>query len=392
MAISQPAGSVGTRSVGIVRPQRLHINTPVQLACGRSLPQLDIVYESYGALNAQKNNAVLICHALSGDHHAAGKHSVDDKKTGWWDHYIGPGKPIDTDKFFVVAMNNVGGCSGTTGPTSINPETGKAWGADFPPVRVRDWVATQKLLMDHLGITEWAAVVGGSLGGMQAMRWCVDFPDKLRHCVVLASSLKLTAQNLAFNEVARKAITSDPEWCHGDYLAQGKFPRDGLAIARMVGHITYLSDDAMGEKFGRDLRSGSFDTGTDEPVEFQVQSYLRHQGESFSTGFDANTYVLMTKALDYFDLARQFGDDAAKAFAATQSEFFVVSFDSDWRFSPERSREIVNALVRAKKKVIYTEIEAHHGHDAFLIPIERYQEVFSAYMQRVFNTLTERAS
>jgi homoserine O-acetyltransferase len=376
-----------TNSVGIVKPQLLRIDRPVMLACGRALPQLDIVYETYGTLNAKKNNAVLICHALSGDHHAAGKHSADDKKTGWWDYYIGPGKPIDTNNFFVVSMNNVGGCSGSTGPASINPETGKPWGADFPLVRVRDWVTTQKLLMDHLSISQWAAVVGGSLGGMQAMRWCIDFPDQLRHCVVLASALKLTAQNLAFNEVARKAITSDPEWCDGDYLAQGKFPRNGLAIARMVGHITYLSDNAMGEKFGRDLRSGTFDTGTDEPVEFQVQSYLRHQGESFSTGFDANTYVLMTKALDYFDLARQFDDDAAKAFAATQCEFFVVSFDSDWRFSPERSQEIVNALVRAKKKVTYTEIEAHHGHDAFLIPIERYQEVFAAYMQGVFKAV-----
>jgi len=376
-------------SVGIVKPETLRIQTPIMLACGRALPQLDIVYETYGKLNAKKNNAVLICHALSGDHHAAGLHSADDKKAGWWDTYIGPGKPIDTNKFFVVSMNNIGGCSGSTGPASINPETNKPWGSDFPLVRVRDWVTTQNLLMEYLSIAQWAAVIGGSLGGMQAMRWCVDFPDKLRHCIVLASALKLTAQNIAFNEVARKAITSDPAWCNGDYLAQGKFPKDGLAIARMVGHITYLSDNAMGEKFGRDLRSGTFDTGTDEPVEFQIQSYLRHQGESFSTGFDANTYVLMTKALDYFDLARQFSDDTAKAFAKTQSEFLVISFDSDWRFSPERSREIVNALVRAKKKVTYAEIEAQHGHDAFLIPIERYQEVFSAYMQKVFNSTME---
>jgi homoserine O-acetyltransferase len=370
-------------SVGIVIPRALGINSPVRLACGRDLPRLDIVYETYGQLNSRKTNAVLICHALSGDHHAAGYHHLDDTKAGWWDYYIGPGKPIDTNKFFVVAMNNIGGCAGSTGPTSINPETGRPWGADFPLLRVRDWVATQKLLMDHLEINCWAAVVGGSLGGMQAMRWCVDFPDRLRHCVVLASALKLTAQNIAFNEVARRAITSDPDWCDGHYLAQGKVPRNGLAIARMIGHITYLSDDAMGEKFGRELRSGSFDVGTDSPVEFQIQSYLRHQGESFSTGFDANTYVLMTKALDYFDLAREFDHDAAKAFAATQSHFFVTSFTSDWRFSTARSQEIVNALIRAKKKVCYAEIEAHHGHDAFLIPIPRYQEVFRAYMQGI---------
>lgn len=370
-------------SVGIVTPQQLHRSSPVVLASGRVLPGLSIVYETYGSLNAQRNNAVLICHALSGDHHAAGLHDANDRKPGWWDAYIGPGKPIDTRKFFVVCMNNIGGCNGSTGPVSINPETGKPWGADFPMVRVRDWVATQKILMDHLSIDCWAAVVGGSLGGMQAMRWCIDYPDRLRHCVVLASALKLTAQNIAFNEVARRAITTDPEWCGGHYLAQGKFPRNGLAIARMVGHITYLSDNAMGEKFGRDLRSGSFDVGTDEPVEFQIQSYLRHQGESFSTGFDANTYVLMTKALDYFDLAREFNDDPAKAFAASRCGFLVASFTSDWRFSTERSREIVNALVRARKQVTYAEIEAHHGHDAFLIPIPRYQEVFSAYMQEI---------
>lgn len=370
-------------SVGIVSPNTLRINAPVRLACGRDLPGLEIVYETYGQLNAAKTNAVLICHALSGDHHAAGYHHPEDKKAGWWDYYIGPGKPIDTNKFFVVAMNNIGGCAGSTGPASINPGTGKPWGADFPLLRVRDWVATQKLLMDHLGLSCWAAVVGGSLGGMQAMRWCVDFPDRLRHCVVSASALKLTAQNIAFNEVARRAITTDPDWCDGHYLVQGKVPSNGLAIARMIGHITYLSDDAMGEKFGRELRSGSFDVGTDTPVEFQIQSYLRHQGESFSTGFDANTYVLMTKALDYFDLAREFDDDAAKAFTNTQSSFFVTSFTSDWRFSTMRSQEIVNALIRAKKKVCYAEIEAHHGHDAFLIPIPRYQEVFHAYMQGI---------
>jgi len=370
-------------SVGIVTPQHITLPEPVALACGRDLQNVELVYETYGELNEAKSNGVLICHALSGDHHAAGYHSKEDKKAGWWDYYIGPGKPIDTNKFFVVCMNNIGGCGGSTGPVSINPETGKPWGADFPLVRVRDWVATQKDLMDVLGIQQWAAVVGGSLGGMQAMRWCVDFPDLLRHCIVSASAMKLTAQNIAFNEIARQAITSDPDWCDGHYLVEGKSPKEGLGIARMVGHVTYLSGDAMGEKFGRDLRSGSFETGIDTPVEFQVQSYLRYQGESFSGSFDANTYVLMTKALDYFDLAREFNNDPSKAFEKTNSQFFVTSFSTDWRFSPERSREIVRALVRANKQVSYAEIEANQGHDAFLIPIPRYQQVFAAYMQEI---------
>lgn len=370
-------------SVGIVTPQQLILSDSVSLACGRVLTNVELVYETYGELNSAASNAVLICHALSGDHHAAGFHSHGDEKPGWWDNYIGPGKPIDTNRFFVVCMNNIGGCGGSTGPASINPETEQPWGSDFPLLRVRDWVITQKKLMDALHIPQWAAVVGGSLGGMQAMRWCVDYPDLLRHCVVSASAMKLTAQNIAFNEIARQAITSDPEWCDGHYLQAGKYPKSGLGIARMVGHVTYLSGDAMGEKFGRDLRSGSFDTGMDTPVEFQVQSYLRYQGESFSSTFDANTYVLMTKALDYFDLAREFNNDASLAFEKTQCQFFISSFSSDWRFSPERSREIVQALVRANKKVSYAEVEASQGHDAFLIPIPRYQQVFAAYMQEI---------
>ena len=370
-------------SVGIVTPQAVDLAEPVTLASGRVLGQVHMVYETYGELNAGASNAVLICHALSGDHHAAGYHSMEDRKPGWWDNYIGPGKPIDTRRFFVVCANNIGGCGGSTGPMSTNPETGKPWGADFPMVRVRDWVNTQQALMQHLGIEQWAAVIGGSLGGMQAMRWCVDHPEKLRHCVVSASAMKLTAQNLAFNEIARQAITSDPNFCNGKYMEQGTAPVSGLAIARMIGHVTYLSGDAMGEKFGRDLRSGTFDTGTDEPVEFQVQSYLRYQGENFSGSFDANTYILMTKALDYFDLGREYDDDPSKAFEKTDSGFFVTSFTSDWRFSIERSREIVRALLKAKKNVSYVEVEANHGHDAFLIPIPRYQQAFRTYMQGV---------
>lgn len=370
-------------SVGIVVPQQVDFPQPVALSSGRTLDNVRLVYETYGTLNASRSNAVLICHALSGHHHAAGYHSEDDDKPGWWDYYIGPGKPIDTDRFFVVSLNNIGGCHGSTGPVTVNPETGKPWGPDFPKLRVRDWVKTQAMLMDVLGIGVWAAVVGGSLGGMQAMRWCVDYPERLRHCVVIASAIKLSAQNIAFNEISRQAITSDPDFFAGRYLEHGTAPRKGLSIARMVGHVTYLSGDAMGQKFGRDLRSGSFETGAEEAIEFQVGSYLRYQGESFSDRFDANTYLLMTQALDFFDLAREFNDNPAEAFAKTSSRFLIVSFTTDWRFPPERSREIANALIRAGKSVSYAEIESEYGHDAFLIPIERYQNVFGAYMRSI---------
>lgn len=373
----------GPGSVGLVIPQRFQYQAPFTLASGRQLPGFELVYETYGQLNADASNAVLICHALSGTHHAAGYHSADDRKPGWWDHYIGPGKPIDTNRFFVVALNNLGGCAGSTGPTSINPDTGKPWGPDFPMLRVRDWVNSQKLLATHLGIQVWAAVVGGSLGGMQAMRWALEYPDQVRHCVVIASAMKLTAQNIAFNETARHAITSDPEFHDGDYLAQQTSPKQGLATARMIGHITYLSGDGLGEKFGRELRSGSFARGQDSLVEFQVQSYLRYQGDVFSDKFDANTYLLMTRALDYFDLAREYGDDPVAAFKTAQARFLVVSFSTDWRFSPERSREIALALMNANRSVCYAEIESNFGHDAFLLPSERYETVFRNFMNTI---------
>lgn len=370
-------------SVGLVTPQTYHFSEPLHLACGKILAGYDLVYETYGQLNSAKSNAILICHALSGHHHAAGYHSMDDKRPGWWDAYIGPGKPIDTNKFFVVALNNLGGCHGSTGPRSINPETGKAWGAEFPMIRVRDWVHSQARLADVLGIPAWAAIIGGSLGGMQVMRWAIEYPERVRHAVVIASALKLSAQNIAFNEAARKAITSDPNFHDGNYLEHNTLPKQGLAVARMIGHITYLSDFAMGEKFGRDLRKGSFDLGTAEPVEFQIESYLRYQGDSFAESFDANSYIRITKALDYFDLAREFGDDPVVAFAKAQAKFLVVSFSTDWRFAPERSREIVNALVGANKAVTYAEIESKNGHDAFLLPDERYQQVFGRYLAGV---------
>lgn len=370
-------------SVGIVTPHVLSFSEPLLLACGKTLDSYQIVYETYGQLNASHSNAILICHALSGHHHAAGYHSMDDKRPGWWDEYIGPGKPIDTNKFFVVALNNIGGCHGSTGPKSINPETGKPWGPDFPKLRVRDWVHSQARLADALGIHTWAAVIGGSLGGMQAMRWALEYPDRVRHCIVIASALKLSAQNIAFNETARQAIVNDPNFRDGRYLEENTLPRDGLAVARMIGHITYLSDYAMGEKFGRDLRSGSFELGSDDEVQFQIESYLHYQGDSFANSFDANSYLLITKALDYFDLAREYGDDAVAAFKHASAKFLVISFSTDWRFAPERSHEIVTALIGANKSVTYAEIESKFGHDAFLLPDDRYQQVFARYLDGV---------
>lgn len=370
-------------SVGIVKPQTQHFDQPIELACGRTLENYDIVYETYGALNKSGSNAILICHALSGHHHAAGKHHPDDRKPGWWDEYIGPGKPIDSSQFFIVSLNNIGGCHGSTGPTTINPQTGKAWQHDFPILRCRDWVNTQRELMKALGIVQWAAVIGGSLGGMQAMRWALEYPDDLRHCIVIASALKLSAQNIAFNEIARQAIYADPNFHNGYYLDHGVTPKKGLGLARMVGHITYLSENGMKQKFGRNLKTGNFGIGTEEEVEFQVESYLRYQGNVFSDRFDANTYILMTKALDFFDLAREYNDDPVYAFSHAKCSFLVLSFTSDWRFAPARSREIVNALISAGRPVSYGEIEADFGHDAFLIHNDRYRHMLGAYIERI---------
>ncbi|AXA65283.1 homoserine O-acetyltransferase [Pseudomonas oryzihabitans] len=369
-------------SVGLVTPELLHFNEPLALACGRTLPAYDLMVETYGELNASRSNAVLICHALSGHHHAAGYHSLDDRKPGWWDSCIGPGKPIDTRKFFVVALNNLGGCNGSTGPGSPNPETGRAYGADFPVLTVEDWVNSQARLADRLGIGQWAAVIGGSLGGMQALQWTISYPERIRHCLAIASASKLSAENIAFNEVARQAILSDPDFHAGHFQEKGVIPKRGLMLARMVGHITYLSDEAMGEKFGRELKTDQLNYDF-HSVEFQVESYLRYQGEEFSGRFDANTYLLMTKALDYFDPAHAQGGDLAKTLAGVQARFLIVSFTTDWRFSPARSKEIVNALMAARKDVSYLEVDAPQGHDAFLIPIPRYLQAFSHYMTRI---------
>ncbi|GMR19835.1 MAG: homoserine O-acetyltransferase [Gammaproteobacteria bacterium] len=368
-------------SIGLVSPQQAHFSEPLHLSSGGTLSEYDLVYETYGRLNADKSNAILVCHALSSNHHAAGYHGKEDKKPGWWENCIGPGKAIDTNQFYVVCCNNLGGCFGSTGPATLNPATNKPYGPDFPIVTVRDWVESQARLSDELGIVTWAAVVGGSLGGMQVLQWSIDYPDRLRHAVVIAAASKLTAQNIAFNEVARQSIRTDADFHDGRYYDFDTEPRRGLRIARMLGHITYLSDDIMGEKFGRDLGDGDIDF--DFGIEFQVESYLRYQADSFVGKFDANTYLLMTKVLDYFDPANDYDGDLSAAMSKAQADFFVVSFSSDWRFAPARSREIVKALHDNNLNVSYAEIDANQGHDAFLMKIPQYLDVFSAYMARV---------
>jgi homoserine O-acetyltransferase len=370
-----------TKSVGIVTPQTARFTAPLPLRSGAMLHDYELVYETYGTLNADRSNAVLVCHALNASHHVAGIHADDPEHAGWWDNMIGPGKPLDTTRFFVIGVNNLGGCHGSTGPLSINPDTGKPWGGDFPVVTVEDWVDAQARLADQLGITQFAAVMGGSLGAMQALAWAIRYPQRLRHSIVIACAPNLSAQNIAFNEVARQAILTDPDFHEGNYQRQQAVPKRGLRVARMVGHITYLSDDEMASKFGRQLKHGkpgySFDT------EFEIESYLRHQGNKFAEYFDANTYLRITKALDYFDPALDHGGSLAQALKAVTAGVLVVSFTTDWRFSPERSREIVRALLDNRAQVSYAEIDAPHGHDAFLLDDPRYHKLVAAYFERV---------
>ena len=368
-------------SVGIVTSQKVQFNNPLHLRSGAILDSYELVYETYGELNEDKSNAVLICHALSSNHHVAGYYADDLKSIGWWNNMIGPGKAIDTRKYFVMGVNNLGGCHGTTGPASINTKTGKLYGADFPMVTVQDWVATQVQLADYLGIKQFAAIAGGSLGGMQALQWTLDFPDRVRHALVIAAAAKLTAQNIAFNDVARQAIITDPDFHGGDYYSHNAVPRRGLRLARMLGHITYLSDHSMAEKFGRDLRNGPLGFGFD--VEFEIESYLRYQGDKFADQFDANTYLLMTKALDYFDPAHGSNGDLREAFSVAKADFLVLSFTTDWRFSPERSRAIVKALLDNELNVSYAEITSSYGHDSFLMEDRYYHELVKSYMNNI---------
>ncbi len=372
----------------IATPQSLHFEAPLPLRSGASIRAYDLAFETYGTLNADKNNAVLICHALNASHHVAGVYADQPKSEGWWDSMIGPGKPVDTNRFFVIGVNNLGSCFGSTGPMHINPDSadGQVYGADFPVVTVEDWVDAQARLLDQLGIRTLAAVMGGSLGGMQALAWTLQYPDRVRRAVVVASAPNLTAENIAFNEVARRAITTDPDFHGGHFYRHGVVPKRGLRIARMIGHITYLSDDVMNAKFGRQLRHAVQDAAasTDyrystQDVEFQIESYLRYQGDKFADYFDANTYLLITRALDYFDPARTFGGSLTQALAAARSKFLLVSFVTDWRFAPSRSREIVKALLDNQRDVSYAEIDAPHGHDAFLLDDVRYHSVVRSY-------------
>ncbi|MGX5648927.1 MULTISPECIES: homoserine O-acetyltransferase [Hydrogenophaga] len=380
----------------IVTPVTYRFDQPLALRSGAVLPAYELVVETYGSLNADKSNAVLVCHALNASHHVAGWHADASgqplaRSEGWWNNMIGPGKPVDTDRFFVIGVNNLGSCFGSTGPTHTNPATGQAWGADFPVVTVEDWVEAQARLLDAMGIDTLAAVMGGSLGGMQALAWTLQHPQRVRHAVVVASAPNLTAENIAFNEVARRAIVTDPDFHGGHYQRHGTLPRRGLRIARMIGHITYLSDDVMNEKFGRALRAadGEDPAGvaelayryTTQDVEFQIESYLRYQGDKFSEYFDANTYLLITRALDYFDPAREHGGRLAAALARAQAKFLLVSFSTDWRFSPARSREIVKALLDNRREVSYCEIDAPHGHDAFLLDDPRYHAAVRSFFQ-----------
>jgi homoserine O-acetyltransferase len=372
-----------SRSVGLVVPQTARFDEEILLKSGARLPGFELVYETYGELNAAGSNAVLVCHALSGSHHVAGYHDAarPEKTRGWWDNLVGPGKPLDTRRFFVVGVNNLGGCHGSTGPMSMNPATKKPYGADFPLVTVEDWVDAQARLSDRLGIDAWAAVIGGSLGGMQALQWTLAYPERVRHGVVIASAPKLSAQNIAFNEVARQAILSDPEFYGGYYYEQGALPRNGLRLARVVGHITYLSNDQMAEKFGRQLRHG--EPRFNYEVEFEIESYLRYQGDKFADFFDANTYLLTTRALDYFDPALACDGDLRAALSRARAGFFVASFTTDWRFSPERSREIVYALLHNGLDVSYAEIECDAGHDSFLLNAPHYHAALAAYLEGI---------
>jgi len=377
------SSDVSPQSVGIVTPMRIAFDAPLPLASARVLPCYELAVETYGTLNAARSNAILICHALNASHHVAGVYADNPRDVGWWDNMVGPGKAVDTTRFFVIGVNNLGSCFGSTGPTSLNPETGKPWGAQFPVLTVEDWVQAQARLADHFGIERFAAVMGGSLGGMQALSWAISLPQRVANCIVIASTPRLSAQNIAFNEVARRAIITDPDFHAGDYYAHGVVPARGLAVARMVGHITYLSQDSMATKFGRARRQAAQDFQYGYDAEFEVESYLRHQGEKFSRYFDANSYLLITRALDYFDPARATAGDLAQAFKDVLSDFLLVSFTTDWRFPPACSREIVQALLKHQKSVTYAEIDAPHGHDAFLLDDARYHAVVRGYCDRI---------
>ena len=365
--IERTVHETARREADAPRSPVARLERPLTLESGAVLGGVRVAYQTYGALNAERSNAVLICHALTGDQHVANVHPVTGKP-GWWSTMVGPGRPIDTERFFVICSNVLGGCMGTTGPASLNPETGEPYGLDLPLVTIRDMVAAQAALIDHLGVRDLFAVVGGSMGGMQVLEWAASHGDRVFAALPIATAAKHSAQNIAFHEVGRQAVTADPDWREGRYLVEGAIPRKGLAVARMAAHITYLSEPALQTKFGRNLQDRDTRTfGFD--ADFQIESYLRHQGASFVERFDANSYLYVTRAMDYFDLAADHGGVLAKAFQRSKTRFCVVSFTSDWLFPTEDSRQIVHALNAAAANVSFVEIETDKGHDAFLLDV-----------------------
>ncbi len=366
-------------SAGIVETKFFQINEKIELESGIKFGPIQVAYETYGKLNTAKDNAILLLHALTGDAHAAGYHSTDDKKPGWWDDMVGPGKAFDTNKYFVISSNMLGGCSGTTGPCSINPDTGKPYGLSFPVITIGDTVKVQRKLVEHLGVKK-LIVAGGSMGGMQALEWAIEQSDMVSACIVIASTGRLTAQGIAFNAVGRNAILSDPYFNNGNYYTEEKQPEQGLAIARMVGHITYLCEDAMHKKFGRrfqDKDKPNFDFN----IDFEVESYLEHQGRTFVGRFDANSYLYITKAVDYFDAAGKYGS-LENAFKQTNAKFLIMSFTSDWLFPTSQSKELVKALTKAGKDVSFCEIESPCGHDAFLLEFDTQTKIIKSFLAK----------
>jgi homoserine O-acetyltransferase len=371
-------------SIGIVKPKIFKCADPIKLSCGMTLDNYELIYETYGKLNKNKDNAVLVCHALSGNQHVAGRHKKTDKHPGWWDSLVGPGKPLNTNKFFVIGVNNLGGNEGSTGPKSINPKTKKVWGSSFPIITVEDWVKTQKTLINYLGIQRLSSVIGGSLGGMQALEWNLQFPNEVKNTIIIAAAPNLTAQNIAFNEVARQSIITDPDFQKGNFYTKKNKPKRGLRVARMLGHITYLSNDAMKSKFGRKKKNKDFQYNFN--TEFEIESYLNYQGDKFAQEFDANTYIRMTKALDYYDPTKQNKKKLSAVFKKIKSKFLVISFTSDWRFSPARSKEIVKSLLDNNINVSYAEISAESGHDAFLMSDDHYHEILNSFFKNIFKS------
>lgn len=382
--VSPPAAEPDPGSVGIVSTkfaQLFEPPTPLILAGGEKFGPITVAYETYGELSPQRDNAIFVCHALTGDAHVAGKHKTDSRKPGWWDELVGPGKGLDTNRYFVICANVLGGCQGTTGPNSIDPANGNRFALRFPFITVEDMVEVHSALVKHLGIDRLLGVIGGSLGGMQVLAWATKFPQQILSAIVLASGAKLSAQGIAFNMVGRRAITADPNYCGGEYYDK-EVPRVGLSLARMVAHITYLSEASIEQKFGRRLQHGDhFTYALEKEVEFQIESYLQYQGKRFVERFDANSYLYLTRAMDYFDLAETHGS-IAKALSKTDAKFLVAGYSTDWLFPTIQSREIVQALLQERKDVTFVELSSPFGHDSFLLEVEPLEELLNPFLEQ----------